>query len=46
MGYVDPFKGPSSDLMMCSDGFSLNPNDVNIYLPMIMPYLPLAELYT
>ena len=46
MGYVYPFKGPSSTSMTWSDNYIFNPNSVNIYLPRIISYLPLAESST
>ena len=46
MGVVDPLKGPSYALVACSEKFRLNHNSVNIYLPKIMLYLPLANAST
>ena len=43
---VDPIKGPSSALMMCSETFKFNPNYVNSSLPKIISYLPLVESST
>ena len=42
----DYFKGPPSDLMMCSESFILNPNNVNRSLASIVSHLPLAESST
>ena len=43
MGVVNPFKVPSSALIQCSKNFRFNPNYVNIFIPKIMSYLPLAD---
>ena len=42
MGVVDPLKGPSYDLMTCSENFRFNPNSVNIPHTKIILYLPLT----
>ena len=43
---VDPLKGPSSDLMTCSENFRFNHNYVNRSLPKIISYLTLADSST
>ena len=46
MVVVDPLKGPSSALIMCSENFKFNQNYVNISRPKIISYPPLAESST
>ena len=46
MGDIDPFKGPSYAWMKRSGNFIPHPTSVNISLPKIMSYLPLAETST
>ena len=46
MDAVDPLRGPSSVSMTLSENFKFNPKAVNISLPKIMSYLPLAKSST
>ena len=46
MGDVEPFKGPSSAPIMCSDSYRFSTNYGNRSLPSIISYLSLVESST
>ena len=45
MDYVYPLKYPSYSSITCSENFKFSPNYINISIPKIISYLPLAEQF-